>query len=170
VRASWPTGRAGLAVRREDTMVVTDEQVAALHACLGARTDAGDEAAQELIRRLGPPSDGGPLAGLVYAAFVIAARQKFSPTGMHTEVVRFVAQIRALLSERPDLLDPVAAEQQLRSALGENVPAHPHAGTRVHTQVILLHALVQSQALDDTGLADLLHQARDLASNKTGSG
>ena len=44
-------------------------------------------------------------------------------------MIRFVAQIRALLSEQPDLLDPIAAEHQLRSALGEKIATY-----RDHTQ------------------------------------
>src|SRR6266851_1912393 len=141
-------------------MAVTDEQVAALRAYLGMTTDAEDEAVQELIQRLSRPGAGASIAELVYAAFVIAARRKFFPAWTRTDVIRFVAQIRALLSEQPDLLDPIAAEHQLRSALGEKIATYPDAEARARAQVIFLEALVQSEALDDAGVTDLLNQAR----------
>ena len=71
--------------------------------------------------------------------------------------------MRALLSERPDLLDPLAAEHLLRSALGEKMTGYPAAEAEARAQIILLDALVQSTDLDDAAVADLLNQARELA-------
>ena len=57
------------------------------------------------------------LAALVRAAFVIAARRKFTPRWSRAEVIGYVTQVRTLLSERPALLDPLTAEDELHSAL-----------------------------------------------------
>jgi hypothetical protein len=145
------------------TMTVTDEQVAALRAYLGVTTDAEDEETQELIQRLSRPGAGGSVPELVYAAFVIAARRKFFPAWTRSDVIRFVAQIRALLSEQPDLLDPTAAEHQLRSALGETLTSYPDAEAGARAQVILLDAVDQCEELDDAGITELLNQARTMA-------
>jgi hypothetical protein len=146
-------------------MAVTDEQVAALRAYLGAKSDAEADEAQQLIQRLGRPGAGNSIAVLVYATFVIAARRKFSPTWTRTEIIRFVAGVRALLSERPDALDARAAEHQLRAALGERQAGYPDEEARARAQVVLLDALIQRAELDDAGLDELLAQGRRLADN-----
>jgi hypothetical protein len=144
-------------------MAVTDEQVAALRAYLAARSDAETDEAQQLIQRLGRPGVGNSIAALVYATFVIAARRRFSPTWTHAEVIRYVAGIRELLSERPDALDARAAEHQLYEALGERQARYPDEEAQARAQVVLLDALIQSAELDDAGVADLLAEGRRLA-------
>src|SRR5215467_771184 len=106
-------------------MAVTDEQVTALHAYLAVRS--GDEAdeAERLFKLLTRPGAAEGIGELLYAAFLIAARRKFSPTWTLADVVRFVADIRAQSSDEPDIIDPAAAEHQLRAALGERLPGHP---------------------------------------------
>jgi hypothetical protein len=99
----------------------------------------------------------------VYAAFVISARRRFSPTWTRADVIRFVAQVRALLREGPDALDTLAAEHQLLSALGEEMASYPDQEASARAQVILLDALVQSTELDDAAITNLLNQARRLA-------
>ena|ERR1022692_2329821 len=144
-------------------MAVTDEQVAALRAYLGAKSYAEADEAQQLMQRLGRPGAGNSIAALVYATFVTAARRRFSPTWTRAEIIRFVAGVRALLSERPDALDARAAEHQLRSALGEKQNSYPDDEARARSQVVLLDALIQSAELDDAGLAELLAEGRRLA-------
>jgi len=78
-------------------------------------------------------------------------------------VIRFVARVRALRSGEPDALDPRAAEQQLRMALGETMTGYyPDAEARARSQVVLLDALVQADGLDEPARGGLLEQARDL--------
>jgi hypothetical protein len=121
----------------------------------------------EVVERVNAQATGAAqaagLGALVYAAFGIAARRKFAPVWTHAEVIRFVGQVRALLVERRDVLDPVAAEQQLRSALGEQVAADSGIEAKAHAQLILLDAIVQALELDDAVVADLLNQARETA-------
>lgn len=140
-------------------MPVTDRQMVLLMAHLAGKK----KVAQRVRTELATSGTAEGFAELVYAAFVIAARRRFSPTWTHPDVIRFVTQVRALLSEHPDVLDPYAAEHQLRSALGEKLTSHPPAKDRASAQVILLDALVQSADLADTELSDLLNQARGLA-------
>jgi hypothetical protein len=146
-------------------MAVTDEQVAALRAYLSAESDDEAAEAQQLIQRLAMAATAEGIGELVYAAFVVAARRRFSPTWAHAEIIRFVAGVRALLSERPDALDARAAEHQLRAALGEKQAGYPDEEARARAQVVLLDALIQSAELDDAGLDELLAQGRRLADN-----
>ncbi|MBV9445889.1 MAG: hypothetical protein JO345_08340 [Streptosporangiaceae bacterium] len=97
---------------------------------------------------------------LVHAAFIVAARRKFSPAWTRAQVIHFVAQVRGLLSERPHLVDPTLAELELRRALGENVSVQSDLATRASVQFILLDALTASLDLDGQSVADLLDQAR----------
>jgi hypothetical protein len=138
-------------------MTVSDLQMILLRAYL----DGEDEVASKAREQLTVPNALDGLAELVHAAFMIAARRRFSPTWSKAQVIRFVAHVRALLSDRPDLLDPLAGELELRRALGEPVPASPDIGARAAAQFIFLDALVQSLGLDDEAKWDLLHRARD---------
>jgi hypothetical protein len=140
-------------------MPVTDHQMVLLMAYLAGE----EEVAQRVRTELAASGTAEGFAELVYAAFVIAARRRFSPAWTRSGVIRFVAEVRALLSEQPDVLDPLAAEHQLRSALGEKMTSYPAAEDRARAQVILLDALVQSADLDDAGLHELLDEARQLA-------
>jgi hypothetical protein len=84
-------------------------------------------------------------------------------SGSRAEVIRYVAQVRTLLSERPALLDPLTAEDELRSALGEPITATHEVGAVAAARLSLLLALVASLDLDDEAVANLLSQARDIA-------
>jgi hypothetical protein len=140
-------------------MPVTDRQMILLMAHLAG----AEEVAQRVQTDLVTSGTAEGFAELVYAALVIAAWRRFSPTWTRADVIRFVAQVRALLSKGPDALDPLAAEHQLRSALGEEIASYPDKEASARAQVILLDALVQSANLDDAAITNLLNQARRLA-------
>ncbi len=95
-------------------MPVTDEQVAALRAFL-----AFDPACQDLVGELSGSGGVHGFGELVYAAFVTAARRRFSPTWTSAQVVRFAARLRVVLRAFDVDLDPRAIEILLRQALGE---------------------------------------------------
>jgi hypothetical protein len=136
---------------------VTSTQITFLQAYL-----TGDQAAvASLSGQLGLPALTPGLAKLVYAAFVIAARSKFTPDPTHAGIIRFVAQTRALLDGDRDLLDPLAAECELRRALlGRDVPPWPDVEVRARAQLVLLEALIQSMTLDSPAIAKLLEEAQ----------
>jgi hypothetical protein len=71
--------------------------------------------------------------------------------------------VRALLSDRPALLDPLTAEDELRNALGEPVTATHEVGNVATARITLLLALVASLDLDDHAIGDLLGEARNVA-------
>jgi hypothetical protein len=138
---------------------VTDRQMILLMAHLAGE----EEVAQRVQADLVTSGTAQGFAELVYAAFVIAARRRFSPTWTRADVIRFVAHVRALLSKGPGALDPLTAEHQLCNALGQEMGSYPDEEARARAQVILLDALVQSADLDGAAIANLLNQARELA-------
>ena len=138
-------------------MTVSDIHMLLLRAYL----DGEDEVASKAREQLAGPNAMDGLAELVHAAFVVAAQRKFSPTWSSAQIIRFVAYVRSFLSDRLELLDPLAGELELRRALGEPIPTPPVIGARAAALLILLDAMVQSLGLDDEAIWDLLHQARD---------
>jgi cytochrome P450 len=141
-------------------MPVTDLEMTMLRAQLAGDDEAARHAFTAQLARSG---DASGLGMLLYAAFVIAARRKFAPRWSRTDVIGYVARVRALLSERPDLLDPVTAEDELHSALGGNVMAEHDTGARAAAWLILLLALAASLDLDDDATQVLLDEARGQA-------
>lgn len=141
-------------------MSVTDEQVAALRSYVAA--DVAEEwvSLHDQLRQDGGLDDYGTL---VTAAFVTAVRRKFSPTWTLAAVIRFVASARATISEKPDLIEPRAAENLIRRALGDTVTDTADLETKTRAQLLLLVALIQDEQLDDIGLDAFLVDARTLA-------
>ncbi|HZR54809.1 MAG TPA: hypothetical protein VFB06_35580 [Streptosporangiaceae bacterium] len=137
-------------------MAVTDEHVAFLRSYLRGDEEAVTRSWERIESRAG-------LAALVHAAFVISARQKFAPTWTRADAIRYVANVRALLSERLDVLDPRAAEQELRLALGDKAESGHSAASAAAAQLIMLNALLVSLDLDEVAVDDLLRQAREVA-------
>lgn len=139
-------------------MPVTDEQVTALRAFL-----AFDPSYQRLVGEL---SSGGRVHGfgeLVYAAFVTAARRRFSPTWTSAQVVRFGGRMRMVLRVYDLDLDPRAIEILLRQALGERVASDYDDGTHALVMLFGLGELVSDERFDETGLDAFLADARALA-------
>jgi hypothetical protein len=103
------------------------------------------------------------LAPLVHAAFVIAARRMFAPGWTRAAVVRYVAETRKALSERPGLVDPRVAEHELRRALGGEVTSAGSWSSVATAQLIVLKSMTVSLQLDEDGLDDLVKQSLDEA-------
>lgn len=146
-------------------MPVTDLDIVILRAQL-----AGDEQVAQMATndRLGQSGDLSGLALLVYAAFTLAARRYFPPGSAKAEVVRYVAHVRALAAERPALLDPLAAEDELWAALGGMATRTHDIGAVASARLFILLALVASLDLDDDSIFTLLYQARDVANRTPG--
>jgi hypothetical protein len=130
---------------------------------LRAHVAGEDEEAQRAFgQQLATTGDLSGLAVLVHAAFVIAARRKFAAGWNRAAVIRYVGRVRALLSERPGLLDPRVAEDEVASALAGQTPAAHEAGAAA-ARLFLLDALIASLDLDDEAIDDLLWEARHSA-------
>ncbi|MCL2395824.1 MAG: hypothetical protein FWC87_14215 [Acidimicrobiaceae bacterium] len=135
---------------------MTDVDVAILRASIDGNADVVRAAADGLD---GAGASAG-LVALTRAAFGLAARRQFGPEWSTSDVIGFVAMVRAIPGGQPELLDPLVAEAELRSALGEDLPASPDPQARAVTQVVLLAALVGSLRLDDAGIDALIDEAR----------
>ena len=141
-------------------MTVTGLEMAMLRAHIAGE----DEEAQRLFgQQLAASGDAGGLAVLVTAAFEIAARRKFAAGWSRAAVIRYVGRVRALLSQRPGLLDPRVAEDELSSALSGQAPAAREAGAVAAARLFLLDTLIASLNLDDDAIDSLLDEAGDAA-------
>jgi hypothetical protein len=141
-------------------VTVTDLETAMLRAHI---TGEDEEAQRAFGQQLAATGDVSGLAVLVTVAFVTAARRKFAAGWNRAAVIRYVGRVRALLSERPGLLDPRVAEDELASALAGQAPAAHEVGAVALARLFLLDALIASLDLDDEAIDDLLAAARDSA-------
>jgi hypothetical protein len=141
-------------------MTVTGLEMTMLRAHIAGE----DEEAQRAFgQQLAASGDVSGLAVLVQAAFVIAARRKFAAGWTRAAVIRYVGRVRAMLSERPRLLDPQVAEDELASALGGQAPAAHEARAVAAARLFLFDALIASLDLDDEAIDGLLGEARHSA-------
>jgi hypothetical protein len=140
-------------------MTVSNVQVAALRAFLGLRADDTERLTQQLI-------EADLLEGygeLISGAFTVAVRRRFLPTWTMSDLIRFVAVVRArLLGDEIDI-DPRTAEIAMRRALGDGIAARLDEEATARAQIFLLGELIIDEDLDDTGLDEFLATARELA-------
>jgi hypothetical protein len=96
--------------------MATAEQLEVLRAMVG-----GDFERQEVLtnrlHEAGGLDDYGTVIG---AAFFLAVRKQFPQRYSAEDVIRLVADTRALIDQTGDQMDPRAAELVVRSALGES--------------------------------------------------
>lgn len=118
---------------------------------------------RQIMGELSRPGDLDPLAPLLHRAFVLAVRKAFGPQFTHGEVIRLVANVRTVLSEMPSLVDPVAAESEIRRALGEPTPLFPDPNAWAAAQLAVLDYLVHDMELGDDQVDSLLDRARQAA-------
>jgi hypothetical protein len=137
------------------SMVVTDEQVAALRAYLVPDLGEAERLNQHLVTMGGQDGYGH----FVYAAFVEAARNRFSPAWTRADVIRFVATVRKQTPGGQNI-DPHAGEILIRRALGDHAADALDEETRGTVQVILLAELIAGEQLDGAGLDQFLAAAR----------
>lgn len=140
-------------------MKVDDRHVVWLRAQI-----AGQEAIMRKVQHeFTDPRDMQPVAFLIHHAFVLAVRKAFRAEFTHEQVIRLVAHVRAMLSPRTDLADPLTAESEILRALGEPAPLVADSSTRAAAQMAVLDYLVSDMHLDDDEIFALLYQARQAA-------
>lgn len=128
----------------------------------------GDEAAmRQIASELSGPGDLDPLPPLIHRAFVLAVRKAFGSQFTRGEVIRLVADVRSMLAPScmTGVVDPVAAESEIRRALGDPAPEFPDPDARAAAQMTVLDFLVHDMALDDGQIGQLLRQARQMATD-----
>lgn len=141
-------------------MPVTDKQVATLRAQL-----AGDSAThQRLLSELDREADRRGYTFLVSAGFFEAVDRRFAGKSTLSDVIEFVADVRATSGRVAEDIDPSAAERLILHSLGEDVSiADLDDKTKLGTQIVLLGALITHEQLDDAGLDAFLAEARKTA-------
>lgn len=147
-------------------MAIPDDMVAALRTYLGALHAGSDDAFDDSDRRFLALRTSGEYQGLdvlLLAAFTVAARRRFAPVWYPAEIIRYVAEIRGTTSEMADTLNAAAAENQLRAALGQQVPPFADPETRTRAQMMLLIALTADYT--ESELDTLMDDARNVADN-----
>jgi hypothetical protein len=145
-------------------VAISDAMVTAMHTYLSALQADSDAALDESDRQFLALLKADQIEGLgelLLAAFTVAARRRFSPTWTPAEIVRFVAGVRSRSTEMAALLQPSAAENQLRIALGNAVTPYPEMEARGRAQMVLLSTLTGNYSPQE--LASLLSDARALA-------
>lgn len=136
-----------------------DEQIAALRAFLAPEPDK----AEQLTKQLVEAGDAEGYGELVYAAFAVAVRRRFSPTWTISDIIRLVATARARLLDDAIAIDPHTAEVLIRRALGDSIATELEEEARARAQIFLLSELISDEELDVAGLNEFLAQARALA-------
>jgi hypothetical protein len=151
-------------VTEEPGAVVSDAQVASLRALLAFEPDEGVRLTKHLLQT----GDVDGYGELIYAAFVIAVRRRFSPTWTIPDLVRLVATIRVRLLNDDIEIDPRVAETLMRRALGDTVAGELDEEARARAQIFLLVELILDEDLDDTDLDEFLVMARTMADQLVG--
>ena len=146
-------------------MAITEDQVEALRTYLSARTDTEATDAERRFLTLSRTGRLDEVGTLVYGAFAAAARRRFSPTWTSAEIVRFVADFRASSTEAAGLLNPSAAENQLRDVLGDKQAIRPPEEARARAQFLLLAVTLSPDELDE-----VLAEGRALADSVIAAG
>jgi hypothetical protein len=153
-----------LANQQRGVAAIPDVMVTAMRTYLSVLHADGGADPAETARRLVAQVKASGVAGfevLALAVFTVAARRRFAPAWTPAEVIRYVARVRSGSPEMAAQLDAVAAENQLRIALGQDVPPHPDAAARGKAQMFLLEPLTAGSAGGD--LDSLLSDARVMA-------
>jgi hypothetical protein len=99
---------------------------------------------------------------LLYGAFCVAVRRRFSPTYTVGEIVRFVADVRIKAHEDTGLINPLVAEDMIRRVVGapplENgEPEDVRAA--LYAEVFVLLHLVGEADFDRAGLEQFIEEA-----------
>jgi len=140
-------------------MPVTDDQVAALRALLSDDMDRH----RQLFGALDRAEAKKGYTALVTAAFIEAVERRFGTGYQATDIVTFVADVRARSDRLARELDPDVAERVIRVVLEdapvEDLPRNAVTGA----QLLVLVGLIADARLDDAGLDEFLAAARKLA-------
>lgn len=143
-------------------MAVSAEQVELLRAVLKGDMDRYQQLSDRLDSNLG----GSGYPALVGAAFFTAAERRFDPATTTTaDLIEFVGDVRTRSEGAAEHLDPNVAEKMLRALVKDDDEGATEFDSKaiLHTQLVLLGALVADARLDDDQLDALLTTARRTA-------
>lgn len=108
------------------------------------------------------------LSLLLHYLFTAATQRVFAPSFSLSEVIRYVADVRLKLEENASQLNPRVAERLIRSALGDGaLPDNSRPDddqiTNTRAKLLLLAAMTQDAALDESEIDDLINEAAENA-------
>ena len=104
---------------------------------------------------------------LLTAAFVNAVDRRFGTRYTLTDIVEYVAEVRTRLRNPYRGINPNVAERLIRKALGEGTVRGIDKQTLIHTERVLLVALIMDDQLDGVALDTFLAEARATADSFT---
>ena len=140
-------------------MTVTDQQMATLRAML-----AGDSTEYtRLSAQISDSDDGLGYSALLTGAFFEAVSRRFSRDSTKTDVVNYVAGVRARFEEIAEAVDLLVAERLIREALGEGATRDIPGKASATTKLFLVAALVRDEGFGDSGLDEFMAKARQNA-------
>lgn len=143
-------------------MTITDKQVNVLRAQLTGQHDEH----LRLVRELEPDEANRQYAALVAGAFIVAVERRFIRDGNfadESEVIDFVAQVRAKNADMPDAIDPQLAESLILHLLEKGSVKEADADIKFGHQLVLLAALAGEEQLSGDELAAFISEARSIA-------
>jgi hypothetical protein len=139
--------------------VISADQMTALRTLLTGKLDEHRRAIAEMDR-----TDGWKgYNELITAAFVNVVDQRFGARYTVTDIVEYVAEVRTRLRDPDRGINPNVAERLIRKALGEGTLRGIDKKTLLHTEGVLLVALIVDEQLDDAALDTFLAEARATA-------
>lgn len=144
--------------------MISTEQVTALRTLLTRNFDEHQRIMTEVRQ-----ADG--LAGyndLITAAFVKAVNRRFGARYTLPDIVDYVAEVRTRIRNPDRSIDPNVAERLIRKALGEGTVRGIDKKTLIHTEGVLLAALIMDEQLDGAALDAFLAEARAAVDSFTG--
>jgi hypothetical protein len=139
--------------------VITEEQMAALRTLLARDFDAH----RRVIAQISQSGEWAGYNELITAAFSEAVDRRFGHQYTLTGIVEFVADVRTRFEDPGQGIDPGIAERLIRKALGEGTVTGIDKKALIHTEGILLSALIMDEHLDAAGLDGFLASAREMA-------
>lgn len=145
-------------------MAITDKHVAVLRAQLTGRR--GEHL--RLAKQLSPEESNQEYAALVAAGFIRAVERRFirnEETADVSEVVDFVADLRAIDDEMSDVINPQLAESMILHLLNKGSVADADADTKFGHQIVILATLVGEEQFSTTELDTFLTDARSLGND-----
>lgn len=144
-------------------MAIKDDEVATLRAHL-----AGDfEEYQRLWAELPQDAKETTYTALLAAAFCEAVERRFSKKTPDTDVIEFVAAMRARFDPDGTQIDPRAAERMIKAVYTDEEIDDLGTRTVVSLQVAILTALITDEQLDSAALDAFMAKARADANDWT---
>jgi hypothetical protein len=138
---------------------VTPEQVAALRTLL-ARDFAEHK---RLIDRIDQTGAWKGYNELISAAFFEAVYRRFAQQYTTADIIEYVAEIRTRFAHPDQGIDPDVAERLIRKALGQGTVSDIGKKALIHTEGVVLGALIMDEQMDSAELDAFIEQARELA-------